>query len=133
MIAVPALAAPAPSEDRPLDKILSDLEPSLEQTPRASLTEILEQVRSETGAQEADSVMDQRSTPQDRETTAKIRREILRSEGLSTSARNVAIITRDGVVTLKGRVKTHDERRTIVAIAEKFVPAAKVDNAIELR
>jgi hyperosmotically inducible protein len=45
--------------------------------------------------------------------TRKIRRALMDDKSLSTYAHNVKIITRDGMVTLRGPVRAEDERLTI--------------------
>jgi hyperosmotically inducible periplasmic protein len=53
----------------------------------------------------------------DRDTTAKIRREIMADKALSTYAHNVKIISQNGVVTLKGPVRSDDEVKAVVSHA----------------
>ena len=55
----------------------------------------------------------QGETKPDREITQKIRRAIVTDKSLSTYAHNVKIITVDGMVTLKGPVRSEEEQRTI--------------------
>ena len=74
---------------------------------------------------------DQSENEQDRKMTQKIRQAIVADESLSTSARNVKIITIDGVVTLRGPVKNSDERNAIGAMAVKIAGASKVKNQLE--
>jgi hyperosmotically inducible protein len=49
----------------------------------------------------------------DRELTRQIRKSIVSDKSLSTQAHNVKILTRDGTVTLKGQVKTDDEKKAV--------------------
>jgi osmotically-inducible protein OsmY len=53
----------------------------------------------------------------DRELTRQIRRSIIADKSLSSYAHNVKIISQNGLVTLKGPVKSDDEKRIIVAKA----------------
>ena len=55
--------------------------------------------------------------PADRQLTQKIRRSIMADKTLSTYAHNVKIISQDGVVTLKGPVRSDDELHTVMAKA----------------
>jgi len=55
--------------------------------------------------------------PADRDLTARIRKSIMADKTLSTYAHNVKIISQDGVVTLKGPVRSGEEMKTIVAKA----------------
>jgi hyperosmotically inducible periplasmic protein len=59
----------------------------------------------------------QKMNSADRKLTAKVRRLIMTDKELSTYARNVKIISRDGVVTLKGPVKSDQEAKSIMAKA----------------
>jgi len=53
----------------------------------------------------------------DRELTAKIRRAIVADKALSTYAHNVKIISQNGMVTLKGPVRSDDEVKSLVSKA----------------
>jgi hyperosmotically inducible protein len=53
----------------------------------------------------------------DRDITARIRRSIMADKSLSTYAHNVKIISQDGIVTLKGPVRSDDEVQSIVSKA----------------
>ena len=59
------------------------------------------------------TAQNQSNTQSDLQITAKIRRALMADKGLSMYARNVKIITRSGAVTLKGPVKSADERQKI--------------------
>ena len=64
--------------------------------------------------------------------TRNIRREITNNKEMSSYARNIKIISRDGTVTLRGPVKSQGERERIDAIAKKAAGASKVDNQLEV-
>ena len=74
----------------------------------------------------------QKETQSDREITRRIRRSLVKDESLSTYAHNVKIITRDGQVTLKGPVRSDDEKRTIEAKASE-VAGEMVTNQLEIK
>ena len=59
----------------------------------------------------------QKESETDRELTAAIRRSVMADDSLSTYAHNVKIISQDGEVTLKGQVRSNEERVSIVAMA----------------
>jgi hyperosmotically inducible protein len=59
----------------------------------------------------------QKMNATDRELTKKIRRSIVADKSLSTYAHNIKIISQDGAVTLKGPVKSDDEKKNIIAKA----------------
>ena len=52
-------------------------------------------------------------------TTARLRREIMRTKGLSINAQNVKIIDDNGCVTLRGPVDTVQEKSTLNNLAIK--------------
>ena len=60
--------------------------------------------------------------------TRKIRKSIIADRSLSTYAHNVKIITRHGKVTLKGPVKSEDEKQTIASKAAAVVGSADMVN-----
>ena len=59
----------------------------------------------------------QKSNAADRRLTKKIRQSVLADKSLSTYAHNIKIISQNGAVTLKGPVKSDDEKKAIVAKA----------------
>ncbi len=74
---------------------------------------------------------DQSNSAADTEMTAAIRRAVMQDDSLSMAAKNVKIITADGVVTLRGPVKTAAEKAAVEKHA-KSVGQAKIDNQIEV-
>ncbi len=68
----------------------------------------------------------------DRNATAQIRREIVSDPKLSMMAKNVKIVTIGGVVTLRGPVKTAEERTEIAEKARQATGVKNVDNQIEI-
>ncbi len=75
---------------------------------------------------------DQSEKEADRTMTQNIRKAVMADESLSMTAHNVKIITIDGVVTLRGPVKTETERKSIAAKAEQLAGADKVQNQLEV-
>jgi hyperosmotically inducible periplasmic protein len=69
----------------------------------------------------------------DRDLARKIRKSIMDDKNLSTYARNVKIITRDGTVTLKGPVRTNDEKSAIEAKAVEIAGAANLKSEITVK
>lgn len=66
--------------------------------------------------------------------TRKIRREIVKDKSLSIYAHNVKIITRDGMVILKGPVRPEEEKTLIGArAADAAGGAGKVTNQLTVR
>jgi sporulation protein YlmC with PRC-barrel domain len=68
----------------------------------------------------------------DVDATRQIRKQIMAEKGFSISAHNVKIITLDGRVTLRGAVKSQEEKRRIGEIAAQVVSAANVDNQLQV-
>jgi osmotically-inducible protein OsmY len=69
----------------------------------------------------------------DREVAQQIRQAVMNDKSLSTYAHNVKIISQNGVVTLKGPVRTDDERRAIEKIAAAIVGQEKVTSQLEVK
>ena len=59
----------------------------------------------------------QKMNASDRTLTQNIRKSIMADKSLSTYAHNVKIISQNGVVTLKGPVRSDEEKKTVVAKA----------------
>jgi|SRR5579864_1285553 len=53
----------------------------------------------------------------DRELTKNIRRSIVADKSLSTYAHNIKIVSQNGAVTLKGPVKSDNEKKAVLAKA----------------
>lgn len=84
-----------------------------------------------TAAATADS---QGMTKADRDTTAKIRKAVMADKSLSTYAHNVKIICRDGIVTLKGPVRSDDEVTSIVSKAKDITGTSyKIVNELSVK
>jgi len=76
---------------------------------------------------------DQQSmSPADQAITQKIRKSIHDDDTLSTYAHNVKIITQNGKVTLRGPVKSEDEKANILAKAVAIAGADNVTNELEV-
>jgi hyperosmotically inducible protein len=74
----------------------------------------------------------QRENPNDRQLTQQIRRALVKDKSLSTSAHNVKIIAQNGTVTLKGPVKSDEEKQAIEAKATEIAGAGKVNSEIQV-
>ena len=66
----------------------------------------------------------------DRELTQQIRKAIVSDKSLSSQAHNVKILTKDGAVTLKGQVKTEEEKKAIEDKAAGVAGAGKVTSEL---
>lgn len=76
---------------------------------------------------------DQGQSSTDIEMTRKIRQAIMDDDSLSTYAKNIKIITKDGMVTLKGPVRSLEERTSIEAKAAAIAGTGKITNQIEVK
>ena len=76
---------------------------------------------------------DQKETESDIKITADIRQAIIKDKSLSVNAQNVKIITRNGVVTLRGPVETKKESKKLKKIAKHSPGVLKVDNQLEIK
>jgi osmotically-inducible protein OsmY len=74
---------------------------------------------------------DQGTSASDREITRQVRRTIAQDKQLSFTAKNIKVITINGKVTLKGPVRTPQEREIIAALAQQVSGVAAVDNQLE--
>lgn len=75
---------------------------------------------------------DQGGSEADRNITQEVRQGVMKAEGLSTTAQNVKIITNDGVVTLRGPVKSAAEKSHVAQIAQAASGVKKLDNQLEV-
>jgi len=76
--------------------------------------------------------LDQGENEADLTITQKVRAEVIKDDTLSTTAKNVKIITVNRVVTLRGPVGTDKERRDIGALAQRVAGIERVDNQLEI-
>ena len=74
----------------------------------------------------------QKMNASDREITRKIRKAIHEDKSLSMYAHNIKIITQDGKVTLRGPVKSDEEKSSVEAKAVAVVGQDNVINHIEI-
>jgi len=75
----------------------------------------------------------QKNNPSDRDITQQIRRAIMKDKSLSSYAHNVKIITQNGQVTLKGPVRSDEEKRAIEAKATEIVGENKVTSELDIK
>jgi len=80
------------------------------------------------------TAQDQKANATDRALAANIRRAVVADKSLSTYAHNVKIISQDGVVTLKGPVRSDAEVKAIVSKATEVVGSSdKVVNQLSVK
>lgn len=78
----------------------------------------------------ADQQKDNRS---DRDITRQIRQSIVADKSLSTYAHNVKIITQNGQVTLKGPVRSEDEKQAVASKATAVAGESKVTDDLSVK
>jgi len=78
----------------------------------------------------ADQQKDNRS---DRGITQQIRKAIMNDKSLSTYAHNVKIVTQNGQVTLKGPVRSDEEKRTVEAKAAEVAGDSNVISKLDIK
>lgn len=74
----------------------------------------------------------QSETEADRTLTQKIRQALLSDSALSQNAKNIKIITINGVVTLRGPVSQPNEREIILNKVNSIHGVLRVDNQLEV-
>jgi len=74
----------------------------------------------------------QKMNSADRTITQKIRKAIHEDKSLSTYAHNIKIITQDGKVTLRGPVRSEDEKSNLQAKAAEVAGQDNVTNQLEI-
>jgi osmotically-inducible protein OsmY len=75
----------------------------------------------------------QKNNRSDRDITQQVRQSIMKDKSLSTYAHNVKVITQDGQVTLKGPVRSDNEKRTIEAEATEVAGENKVTSELSVK
>ena len=76
---------------------------------------------------------DQANSSADLKTTQAIRQALMKDGELSTTAKNIKVITANGHVTLRGPVKTAQERSKIDQLAKSAAGGAPIDNQLDVK
>jgi hyperosmotically inducible periplasmic protein len=107
----------------------------LAMAPRA-LSQVSQQTQPDNtkknGDQSSPTADQQKNNDSDRTITQKIRKSIMAEKSFSTDAHNVKIITQNGKVTLRGPVRSEDERNEIQAKAAAIVGEGSVTCLLEV-
>lgn len=69
----------------------------------------------------------------DRDLTANVRKALIADKDLSTYAHNVKIVTREGHVTLKGPVKSEQEKQQVLNDAASVASKDSIDNQLTVK
>jgi hyperosmotically inducible periplasmic protein len=76
---------------------------------------------------------DQSNGSADLKTTQAIRQALMKDGGLSMTAKNIKVITANGHVTLRGPVKTAQEKAKIDQLAKSAAGGAQIDNQLDVK
>src|SRR5678815_434984 len=76
---------------------------------------------------------DQSNSSADLKITQAIRQALIKDSELSTTAKNVKIITNNGQVTLRGPVKNAQEKAKIDQLARSAAGGAKIDDQLDVK
>lgn len=74
----------------------------------------------------------QKTNSSDRDIAQKLRKSIIADKSLSTYAHNVKIIAQDGKVSLRGPVRSNEEKANVEAKAAAIVGQENVTSQIEI-
>ena len=121
----PQTAPPADQQTAPQ----ADQQPAAQSASPADNTKLNERDRN-ANEPTADRQKDNRS---DREITQQVRKAIVKDKSLSTYAHNVKVITQNGMVTLKGPVRSEEEKKAIEAKAAEVAGQDKVTNQLDVK
>jgi hyperosmotically inducible protein len=75
----------------------------------------------------------QKANRSDRDITQQIRKSIAGDKSLSTNGHNVKVITQNGMVTLKGPVRSEEEKKAVEDKAAEVAGADKVTSEIDVQ
>jgi osmotically-inducible protein OsmY len=121
--------ASAWAADRPADSGTSTPAAQDRMTPGADNTGI--NVRDKSG--ESATPQKQANRSGDRKLLAAVRRAVFHDKTLSTSAHNVKIVAKAGVVTLRGPVRSEEEKVKIEELAQQVAGVSSVENQLDVK
>jgi len=76
---------------------------------------------------------DQSNSSADLKITQAVRQALMKDGELSTTAKNIKVITANGQVTLRGPVKTAQEKARVTQIAKSAAGGAQVDDQLDVK
>jgi len=76
---------------------------------------------------------DQSNSSADLKTTQAIRQVLMKDSELSTTEKNIKIITNNGQVTLRGPVKNAQEKAKIDQLARSAAGGTKIDDRLDVK
>lgn len=95
-------------------------------TPKPDNTRVNQADRSKTEP----TADQQKNNKTDRELTREIRKALVADKSLSTYAHNVKVISQHGSVTLKGPVRSDEEKQTVETKAAEVAGAGNIKNEL---
>ena len=81
----------------------------------------------------ADTAQAQSNAKGDRELLAAVRRSVVKDKSLSTTAHNVKILAANGVITLRGPVKSEQEKAQVETLAKQVAGVTSVQNNLDIK
>ncbi len=69
----------------------------------------------------------------DRTLLAEARKAVVKDESLSTTAHNVKILVKNGVVTLRGPVKSAEEKTKVEELIKPLAGVNSIDNKLDIK
>jgi osmotically-inducible protein OsmY len=103
--------------------------PAGQATPSADNTRMNNRDQGSTG----DTAQSQSNAKGDRELLAAVRRSVVKDKSLSTTAHNVKILAENGVITLRGPVKSDAEKAQVEALARQVAGVTSVQNNLDIK
>ncbi len=76
------------------------------------------------------TAIDQSMSERDRALVGEVRRRLVVDRGLSFSAKNVVVVVRDGVVTLRGHVRDEADHAALLSIVVSVPEVVRLDDRI---
>ena len=76
---------------------------------------------------------DQSNSSADLKVTQAIRRALLKDRELSTTAKNIKVVTANGQVTLRGPVKSAQEKAKIDQLVRSAAGGAQIDDQLDVK
>ena len=101
--------------------------------PCALLTQAQQPDNSVQNKGQSPTAQAQPNAQNDRTLAAQIRKAIVADKDLSTYAHNVKVIVANGTVTLKGPVKSDDEKQKVASDASSAAGSATITNQLTVK
>ena len=79
------------------------------------------------------TAQNQSNAKSDRDLAAAVRKAITQDKSLSTYAHNVKVVVRDGSVTLRGPVRSGDEKTKVAELARQTAGSEKIDDQMSIK